>query len=40
MCEDRGANVLVCLFCYFSDFKYRLPGRIGSISSGMSVNDK
>ena len=40
MCENRGVNVLVCLFCQFKNFKYRFPGRIGSIFSGMSVNYK
>ena len=40
MCENRGANVSVCLFCHFFNFKCRFPGRIGSIFSGMSVNCK
>ena len=38
MYENRGVNALVCLFCYIFNFKYRFPGRIGSIFSGMSVN--
>ena len=40
MYENRGVNVLVCLFCYIFNFKYRFPGRIGSIFSGVNVNYK
>ena len=35
MCENRGMNVLVCLFCHFLNIG-RLV-RIGSILSGVNV---
>ena len=35
MCENRGASVLVCLFCHFLNIG-RLV-RIGSILSGVNV---
>ena len=35
MYENRGVNVLVCLFLPF--FKYRATVRIGSILSGVNV---
>ena len=34
MCENRGANVLVCFFCNFLNIGL---ARIGSILSGMCV---
>ena len=37
MCENRGVNVLVCLFCHFLNIAL---GRIGSILSGVHVNYK
>ena len=35
MCENRGVNVLVCLFCHFLNIGR--PVRIGSILSGVNV---
>ena len=37
MCENRGASVLVCLFCHFLNIGL---DRIGSILSGVNVNYK